>query len=197
MNAGRPTTPSGSPASGATTPSRMSSASPALPHPAHARRDGRRRLWHLLQHRAVRPHAGRADRQPGGAAGEGGAEGDLSVRLAGRGGREHGRQMYPDQSLYPVDAVPNVVRRINNALRRCDQIARLGGRHDDTYWMAPIIADAEAGFGGALNALRADEGHDRGRRRRRPLRGPARLRKEVRPSGRQGAGADRSSISGR
>jgi isocitrate lyase len=62
-------------------------------------------------------------------------------------------QMYPDQSLYPVDAVPNVVRRINNALRRADQIAQAEGDGDDTYWMAPIIADAEAGFGGALNAF--------------------------------------------
>jgi isocitrate lyase len=61
-------------------------------------------------------------------------------------------QMYPDQSLYPVDSVPNVVRRINNALRRADQIAHSEGDGDDTYWMAPIIADAEAGFGGALNA---------------------------------------------
>ncbi|MBV9201246.1 MAG: isocitrate lyase [Alphaproteobacteria bacterium] len=61
-------------------------------------------------------------------------------------------QMYPDQSLYPVDAVPNVVRRINNALRRADQIAGSENSGDDTYWMAPIIADAEAGFGGALNA---------------------------------------------
>jgi isocitrate lyase len=61
-------------------------------------------------------------------------------------------QMYPDQSLYPVDSVPNVVRRINNALRRADQIARSEEDGDDTYWMAPIIADAEAGFGGPLNA---------------------------------------------
>jgi isocitrate lyase len=60
--------------------------------------------------------------------------------------------MYPDQSLYPVDSVPNVVKRINNALRRADQIARSEDEGDDTYWMAPIIADAEAGFGGALNA---------------------------------------------
>ena len=60
-------------------------------------------------------------------------------------------QMYPDQSLYPVDSVPNVVKRINAALRRCDQIARMEG-NDPTYWMAPIVADAEAGFGGALNA---------------------------------------------
>ncbi|HVH74923.1 MAG TPA: isocitrate lyase [Stellaceae bacterium] len=61
-------------------------------------------------------------------------------------------QMYPDQSLYPVDSVPNVVRRINNALRRADQIAHLEGNADGTYWMAPIVADAEAGFGGPLNA---------------------------------------------
>ncbi len=61
-------------------------------------------------------------------------------------------QMYPDQSLYPVDSVPNVVRRINAALRRADQIAMSEGGEDRTYWMAPIVADAEAGFGGALNA---------------------------------------------
>ncbi|MCX7372639.1 MAG: isocitrate lyase [Alphaproteobacteria bacterium] len=65
-------------------------------------------------------------------------------------------QMYPDQSLYPVDSVPGVVRRINNALRRADQIATMeradGKAEDRTHYMAPIIADAEAGFGGALNA---------------------------------------------
>lgn len=61
-------------------------------------------------------------------------------------------QMYPDQSLYPVDSVPNVVRRINNALRRADQIAVMENKGDATHWMAPIVADAEAGFGGALNA---------------------------------------------
>jgi isocitrate lyase len=63
-----------------------------------------------------------------------------------------GGEMYPDQSLYPVDSVPNVVRRINNALRRCDQIAVQEGKGDKAHYMAPIIADAEAGFGGALNA---------------------------------------------
>ncbi len=60
-------------------------------------------------------------------------------------------EMYPDQSLYPVSSVPQVVSRINNALRRADQIARMEG-DTQSYWMAPIIADAEAGFGGALNA---------------------------------------------
>ncbi len=60
---------------------------------------------------------------------------------------------YPDQSLYPVNSVPAVVRRINNALLRADQIAWSCGESSDTGWMAPILADAEAGFGGALNAF--------------------------------------------
>ncbi|UOQ99237.1 isocitrate lyase [Hymenobacter sp. 5317J-9] len=60
--------------------------------------------------------------------------------------------MYPDQSLYPVDSVPAVVRRINNALLRADQIQHLDGR-TDVHYLAPIVADAEAGFGGNLNAF--------------------------------------------
>ncbi len=66
-------------------------------------------------------------------------------------------QTYPDQSLYPVNSVPQVVRRINNALLRADQItwAESGGtaRSSAPYWLAPIVADAEAGFGGVLNAF--------------------------------------------
>jgi isocitrate lyase len=61
-------------------------------------------------------------------------------------------QMYPDQSLYPADSVPNVVRNINNALMRADQIHHMDGQNG-IYWMAPIVADAEAGFGGTLNAF--------------------------------------------
>lgn len=60
-------------------------------------------------------------------------------------------QMYPDQSLYPVDSVPSVVRKVNNALLRSDQIEHADGEVN-RYWLAPIIADAEAGFGGPLNA---------------------------------------------
>jgi isocitrate lyase len=60
-------------------------------------------------------------------------------------------QMYPDQSLYPADSVPNVVRRINNALLRADQLHHAEG-DDSVDWMQPIVADAEAGFGGVLNA---------------------------------------------
>ena len=61
-------------------------------------------------------------------------------------------QMYPDQSLYPSSSVPDVVRRVNNALTRADQIAKMEG-DSSTYWFAPILADAEAGFGGPLNAF--------------------------------------------
>jgi isocitrate lyase len=61
-------------------------------------------------------------------------------------------QMYPDQSLYPADSVPHVVRRINQALTRADQVHHAEG-HDETDWFAPIVADAEAGFGGALNVF--------------------------------------------
>ena len=61
-------------------------------------------------------------------------------------------QTYPDQSLYPVNSVPNLVRRINNALQRADQIAWADG-DTGTSWMAPVVADAEAGFGGALNTF--------------------------------------------
>ena len=63
-----------------------------------------------------------------------------------------GGQMYPDQSLYPVNSVPSLVRAINNSLIRADQIAHSEG-NDVLNWMLPIVADAEAGFGGVLNAF--------------------------------------------
>lgn len=61
-------------------------------------------------------------------------------------------QMYPDQSLYAANSVPHVVRRINQAFQRADQIHHAEGNHD-IYWFAPIVADAEAGFGGPLNVF--------------------------------------------
>jgi isocitrate lyase len=66
-------------------------------------------------------------------------------------------QMYPDQSLYPADSVPNVVRRLNQALMRADQIHHAEGKNG-VYWYAPLIADAEAGFGGNLNAFELMKG---------------------------------------
>ena len=66
-------------------------------------------------------------------------------------------EMYPDQSLYPANSVPQVVRRINNSLQRCDQIQVQEGKNpgDEGFvdYFAPIVADAEAGFGGVLNAF--------------------------------------------
>ncbi len=73
-----------------------------------------------------------------------GWQGAADANLAG--------QMYPDQSLYPANSVPAVVKRINQALQRADQIDHSEGRHD-THWFAPIVADAEAGFGGPLNVF--------------------------------------------
>jgi isocitrate lyase len=61
-------------------------------------------------------------------------------------------QMYPDQSLYPADSVPNLCRRINQALTRADQVHH-AEEQNGTYWFAPLVADAEAGFGGNLNAF--------------------------------------------
>ena len=66
-------------------------------------------------------------------------------------------QMYPDQSLYPADSVPSVVKKINAALLRADQIEHAEGKRE-RYWLAPIMADAEAGFGGPLNAYELMKG---------------------------------------
>src|SRR5258708_3171507 len=68
-------------------------------------------------------------------------------------------QMYPDQSLYPADSVPNLCRRINNALQRADQIHHAEGKVAPAQtWFAPLVADAEAGFGGTLNAFELMKG---------------------------------------
>ncbi|RBQ19085.1 isocitrate lyase [Spongiactinospora rosea] len=69
-----------------------------------------------------------------------------------------GAQTYPDQSLYPANSVPAVVRRINNALLRADQITWSEEATDAPHWLAPIVADAEAGFGGVLNAFELMKG---------------------------------------
>ena len=66
-------------------------------------------------------------------------------------------EMYPDQSLYPANSVPEVVRKINNTLMRADQIHHAEG-NDSIDWLQPIVADAEAGFGGVLNAFELMKG---------------------------------------
>ena len=112
---------------------------------------GARRLWQLLQSEAYVPTLGALT---GNQALQQVKAGLNAIYLSGwqvAADANTAGTMYPDQSLYPVDSVPQVVKRINNALRRADQIGHLEGG-DGTHWMAPIVADAEAGFGGALNA---------------------------------------------
>src|SRR5580692_6877275 len=113
---------------------------------------GAARLWHLLK---TEPFVNTLGALTGNQAVQQVKAGLKAIYLSGwqvAGDANSGGEMYPDQSLYPVDSVPKVVRAINNALRRCDQIATSEGGRDGTYWMAPVIADAEAGFGGPLNA---------------------------------------------
>jgi isocitrate lyase len=112
---------------------------------------GARRLWQLLHSEAFVPTLGALT---GNQAVQQVKAGLKAIYLSGwqvAADANTAGTMYPDQSLYPVNSVPEVVTRINNALRRADQIAHMEGG-DDTHWMAPVIADAEAGFGGALNA---------------------------------------------
>jgi len=113
---------------------------------------GANRLWHLLK---TEPFVATLGAVTGNQALQQVKGGLKAIYLSGwqvAADANSACEMYPDQSLYPVNSVPAVVSRINNALRRADQIARSEGGRDGTYWMAPIVADAEAGFGGPLNA---------------------------------------------
>jgi len=114
-------------------------------------RHGASRLWDLL-HDGGYVHALGA--MTGGQAVQQVAAGLKAIYLSGwqvAADANLAGQTYPDQSLYPANSVPSVVKRINNALLRADQVAWAEGTVD-THWLAPIVADAEAGFGGSLNA---------------------------------------------
>jgi isocitrate lyase len=116
-------------------------------------RQGAERLWALLTSSEYVPALGSLT---GGQAVECVKAGLPAIYLSGwqvAADANLAGETYPDQSLYPASSVPAVVRRLNNALRRADQIAWSGGEDADVEWMAPIVADAEAGFGGALNAF--------------------------------------------
>src|SRR6476659_4015121 len=113
---------------------------------------GAERLWWLLHHEEYVPALGALT---GNQAVQQVQAGLKAIYLSGwqvAADANGAGQMYPDQSLYPADSVPNVARRINNALLRADQIHHLDGKNG-MYWIAPIVADAEAGFGGTLNAF--------------------------------------------
>jgi isocitrate lyase len=115
-------------------------------------RDGAARLWRLL---GEEPFVNALGALTGNQAMQQVRAGLKAIYVSGwqvAGDANVAGQMYPDQSLYPANSVPELVRRINNALQRADQIQQLdgGGALD---WFAPIVADAEAGFGGVLNAF--------------------------------------------
>jgi len=113
---------------------------------------GAERLWRLLQERPLVRSLGALTGNQAMQQVKAGLE---AIYLSGwqvAADANNAGEMYPDQSLYPASSVPDVVRRINKTLLRADQIAKLEG-DNSTYWMAPIVADAEAGFGGPLNAF--------------------------------------------
>jgi isocitrate lyase len=113
---------------------------------------GAERLWHLLH---AEPYVAALGAITGNQAVQMVAAGLKAIYASGwqvAADNNDAGQTYPDQSLYPVDSCPNLVRRMNNAFQRADQIAHSQGR-GDVYWFAPIVADGEAGFGGPLNAF--------------------------------------------
>ena len=115
-------------------------------------RSGAERLWRLMHEE---PYVAALGALTGNQAVQMAQAGLKAIYLSGwqvAADANLGGQMYPDQSLYPANSVPSVVRSINNALLRADQVAHSEGRCD-IDWMLPIVADAEAGFGGALNAF--------------------------------------------
>ncbi len=120
-------------------------------------RMGSERLWDLLH---SEPYVNALGALTGGQAVQMVKAGLQAIYLSGwqvAADANNAGQTYPDQSLYPADSVPTVVRRINAALQRADQIEHAEGR-DGVRWFAPIVADAEAGFGGPLNAFELMKG---------------------------------------
>src|SRR5436190_8605439 len=123
-------------------------------HVAHTlARLGAERLWALLQED---DYVAALGAMTGGQAVEMVKAGLKAIYLSGwqvAADANLAAEVYPDQSLYPVNSAPALVRRLNNALRRADQIEWSEGSANGRYWLAPIVADAEAGFGGPLNAF--------------------------------------------
>ena len=115
-------------------------------------RQGAERLWNLLQNESYVPALGA---MTGNQAVQQVNAGLKAIYVSGwqvAADANDAGQMYPDQSLYPADSVPNLCRRINQALMRADQVHHAEGKNG-IQWFAPLIADAEAGFGGNLNAF--------------------------------------------
>jgi isocitrate lyase len=116
-------------------------------------RRGAERLWELLHTDDYLPTLGAITGAQAVQMVKAGAKGIYVSGWQVAGDNNLAGETYPDQSLYPANSVPAMVRRLNNALRRADQIDWLEGNGGQTEWFAPIVADAEAGFGGNLNAF--------------------------------------------
>src|SRR5690242_20254948 len=120
-------------------------------------RRGAERLWRLLQ---TEPYVNALGALTGNQAVQQVKAGLKAIYLSGwqvAADANLSGHMYPDQSLYPANSVPSVVKRINQALQRADQIHFMEG-DESTDWFAPIVADAEAGFGGQLNVFELMKG---------------------------------------
>jgi isocitrate lyase len=104
----------------------------------------------------------------------------LSLRMQVAADNNTAGGMFPDQSLYPSSSGPELCRRINRTLSRADQIEHAEGDVHH-YWFAPIVADAEAGFGGPLNAHELMKAYIEAGGRRSPFRGSVGVREEMRP----------------
>jgi isocitrate lyase len=122
-------------------------------------RMGAERLWDLLQ---TDPYINALGAMTGNQAVQQVQAGLKAIYVSGwqvAADANNGGTMYPDQSLYPADSVPNLCRRINNALQRADQVHHAEGKvAPGQTWFAPLVADAEAGFGGTLNAFELMKG---------------------------------------
>ena len=115
-------------------------------------RNGAERLWRLL---LAEPYVAALGAITGNQAIEQVRAGLLAIYASGlqaAADANTAREMYPDQSLYPSDSVPSLVRNINKSLQRADQIHHAEGK-DDVHWFAPVVADAAAGFGGKLSTF--------------------------------------------
>src|SRR6202521_2172993 len=122
-------------------------------------RMGAERLWQLLE---TEPYVNALGAMTGNQAVQQVQAGLKAIYVSGwqvAADANNAGQMYPDQSLYPADSVPNLCRRINNALQRADQVHHAEGKvAPGQTWFAPLVADAEAGFGGTLNAFELMKG---------------------------------------
>src|ERR1700686_3225635 len=120
---------------------------------------GAERLWDLLQ---TEPYVNALGAVTGNQAVQQVQAGLKAIYVSGwqvAADANNAGQMYPDQSLYPADSIPNLCRRINSALQRADQVHHAEGKVAPSQtWFAPLVADAEAGFGGTLNAFELMKG---------------------------------------